>query len=167
MRQGSESSRRATNRSEVEGGLVGPLEVFEHHHGGVWGSGQLGEHGVEDGGLVAGREGVGERTGPPAGDVGQRAERPGGEQVVAAAHQHLGVADVVVDHLLHEGRLAGPRFAADQHEVAAAVEPREPLGDRRHLLGPLEEVHAVGAYDSQRGTPGCPSAPGRRPDRCP
>ena len=43
------------------------------------------------------------------------------------------------------------RLAADQDEVAAAVEALEAVGDRRHLLGPLEEVHAARAYDSQGG----------------
>ena len=133
---------------QVEGGLVGPLEVFEHHHGGVRGRGQLGEHGVEDGRLVAGREGVGQGAGPPAGDVGQRTERPGGEEVIAAAHQHLGAVDVAVDHLVHERRLAGTGLAADEHEVAAAIEPREAVTDHLDLLVPLEKAHALRAYDA-------------------
>jgi hypothetical protein len=55
---------------------------------------------------------------------------------------------VVVDHLVHERRLAGTGLAADEHEVAAAIKPREAVTDHLDLLVPLEKAHALRAYDA-------------------
>ena len=134
---------------EVEGGLVGPLQVFEHEHGGGRRRGQLGEDGVEHLGLVAARERVGERTGAVAGDVGERAERARGEEIVAAAEQHPTLGEVVVEQLLHESRLADAGLAADEHEVPAAIEVGEPLHHEGDLVSPFQQPHQRQGYDER------------------
>ena len=139
---------------QIERGFVGPLQVVENHHRGL--GADLGEEGVEHGALVLGGEGVGEWPGPIACHVYERAERPGGKEVVASADQHPRVPEVVVDQLLHQSRLPGPGLPTEDEQVPRAVESREPVEHRPHLLVPLEETHVRACYGGRCEWVACP-----------
>ena len=103
----------------VEGRLVGPVQVFEHHDGGPSGPG-LGKEGARDlVGPAAPADGIADRAGQFA-DVNERAKRPGGEQGIAGAHHDPRASLGLVTEVADQARLTGARLAANRHEPALA-----------------------------------------------
>ena len=113
-RQCVESTRHEPH--EIKRGFVGPLEIFEDDDDGMRRCGQLGKKGVEHLRLIAAVERATQRSRAPAGDVGERPERPRSEEVVAAPDQHTAV-DVIGDEGLDERRLARTGLPRDQHDL--------------------------------------------------
>ena len=157
MRQGSVSSRRATKRTRSRVASSAHCRSSSTTTVG-WGGDASSARKASNTALWSpAAERVGERSAPAAGDVREGAEGSRREQVVAPPDDHLSAADVTVEQLLHQGRLAGARFPADEDEVAVLIDLVEPVDDRLHLLVPLEEVHVDAGYD---GPGGCARVPG-------
>jgi hypothetical protein len=126
---------------DVQGGVVGPVEVLDEDDGGGQGIGELGEQGVEDFTDVLGGDRLGQGAAGAAGDVVQRAQGAAGEEVVAPADERPCVRARVGRPCLHQGRLADPRLAGHQHHRPATLAGgRHRSAQRRQLTNPLEQV---------------------------
>ena len=106
---------------EIERRLVGPLEVFERDDHRLR-PGQLGEERLERRRLIGFGERVAEPAGSLPGDVGQRPQRAGREQVVAPPEEHLRRRSLVGEERLDQRRLAGAGLTRDEHETARVVD---------------------------------------------
>ncbi len=129
----------AEEAQQVEGGLVGPVDVLEHGHGRL-----LAEHlqeVLEDGfaGALVVQQG-GERRAEPCRHVDQRPERARRPHRVTATDEQSPIMGHLVAETPDERRLADPRLAADEHEAACAGH-RCPasLTQRGELLRTFEE----------------------------
>ena len=106
---------------QVGGGLVGPVQVLDDHDGQRARCSQLGQERGEQlipGGALAAQHGE-----LPAGlraDVEQRAQRPRGQQPVAASPQPARVRQLLLERLGQHG-LAHPGLTGDQHQPPAAL----------------------------------------------
>ncbi len=126
---------------QVEGGLVGPVHVFEDGHGRT--TGQFGQHGREQtGALGAAGQGTRQGTAQLLGNIVQRPEQTRGELRVARARNRARAWPHPLQELAHHAGLTHAGFAADQDE------PRHP-GQRIGQCGlelaqasvTFEEVH--------------------------
>ncbi len=149
----------------VERGVVGPVQVLDHqHHGGLGEDvGQDAEHLL---GVGAAGQGRGQRPAQPVGDVADRAQRPRGDQVIAPAGEHPDApGHSLVGERPHQGRLAQPGLAGDEHDGATA--PRAPGiegGDQRgQLAAPLQQRRPVAGGGRRRLVVGSPHDRGHEP----
>jgi hypothetical protein len=109
---------------DVEGRVVGPVDVLEHEHGRP-GPAQLGEDGGQHRVPVAVGEGGGQQAALRPGGVAEGSEGARGQQVVARALEHGRAMGRGPEERAHEARLADARFAGDEHDGARA--PRRPV----------------------------------------
>jgi hypothetical protein len=117
---------------DLEGGVVGPVEVLDEHHRRA--GGQLAVDGVEDG--VAPGPAVDGRGQGPAGLAGHVPERPEGArggEVVADAGQHPGPRPGRGRERPDQAGLADAGLARDQHH-----RPTAPAGPVQRLPQPAE-----------------------------
>ena len=108
----------------VQGRLVGPVRVLDHDDRGPLGEAHLGQQRVEQRVPLA-RSDAERDAGQLPDHVPERAERPGGDQVLAGAAEQPGVPGGPVRELGQQAGLADPGLAGDQHDAAPA--PPRPL----------------------------------------
>ena len=114
---------------DVEGGVVGPVDVLDDQHRGL--GGELPVDGAEDRVALRGLHGGVQRAVAAAHHVAERAERAGGHQVVADADEHPDAGPL--GERPHQAGLADPGLAGDQHDRAVA-----PAGLAQALLQQAE-----------------------------
>ena len=103
----------------VQGRLVGPVRVLDHDDRGPLGEGHLGQQRLEQRVPLAGADA--ERDAGQLPDhVPERAERPGGDQVLAGAAEQPGLAGRPVRELGQQAGLADPGLAGHEHDAARA-----------------------------------------------
>ena len=127
---------------QVEGGLVGPVGVLDHHHLGALAPVELVQEGVEQ--LLAGAA-RGQQGGQPAArlpaQVVQRPEGPGGEQRVAGPDQEPGLGRVPLGQLPDQHRLAHPGLAGQQHDPPPGGRPGQQAGQLVQQRFPFQQLH--------------------------
>jgi hypothetical protein len=129
---------------QVQGGLVGPVDVLDHQHGHHPGIVQPFEQGTEQ---HLPRRLVAEQLVEPAaergGDVGQRAQRPRGGQRVTGAPQDPSGLPVLEGELLDQRCLADTCLTPDQDQSpATGPSLREPTAEGLERRFSLEDWHA-------------------------
>jgi hypothetical protein len=105
---------------QVDGGVVGPVNVFHHRDGEGSGRVDLGEEGREQ--LIPRSPAAAQVREFPVelrADVEQRAERPRGQQAVAGPPQPAGILRVLLERLEERG-LPHAGLPGHQHQAAAA-----------------------------------------------
>ena len=106
---------------EVERRRVGPLGIFDDQQNRAAAGREPREDGAEEEvtrGVVA-EEPLQRRVG--VGHVENRAELPGGGQVIALAEQHVSVRTHVVAEAPHQRRLPGASLTTEQEKGAASL----------------------------------------------
>jgi hypothetical protein len=117
---GSDPDPPGQEAEQVQGGLVGPVDVLDHQHGHHRGIVQPFEQGGKQHlprRLVAKQ--LLEPTAERGGDVGQRPQRPRGGQRVTGAPQDLGGLPLLDGELLDQRRLADACLTTDQDQSPA------------------------------------------------
>jgi hypothetical protein len=143
--QGGRGTEAAGQEPEqVQGGLVGPVDVLDHQHGRHPGVPQPFEQGAKQHlprRLVP--EQLVEPTANCGGDVGQRPQRPWGGQRVTGAPQDPGSLPVPEGELVDQRRLADAGLTPDQDQSpASGPSLREPTAEVLERRFSLEEWHA-------------------------
>jgi hypothetical protein len=129
---------------QVQGGLVGPVDVLDHQHGDHPAVPQPVEQGGEQ---HLPRRLLAKQLIQPAaergGDVGQWAQRPRGGQRVTGAPQDPGSLPVPEGELVDQRGLADACLTAHQDQSpATGPSLREPAAEGLERRFPLEEWHA-------------------------
>jgi hypothetical protein len=143
--QGGRKTEPAGQEPEqVQGRLVGPVDVLDHQHGLHPGIAQPFE---QSGKQHLPRRPVAKQLVEPAaergGDVGQRAQRSRGGQRVTGAPWDPGGLPVPKGELLDQRRLADACLTPDQDQSpATGPSLREPTAEGVERRFPLEERHA-------------------------
>ena len=153
----------AQETQQVDGGVVGPVDVLHHHHVQRIGLADLAQQGPEQGfagGVRAAQ--VEELTAELGGDVEERAKRSGGEQPVAGAPVPARAGQVALQ-LLDQCRFADARLAGHQDQPALGLPglPRV-AGQGGQLRFPFQQ-HVSATFPPRR--PGPAERPGTRPPR--
>ena len=142
---------------DVEGRVVGPVDVLEHEHGRP-GPAQLGEDGGQHRVPVAVGERGGQRAAPAPGGVAEGSEGARGQQVVARALQHGRAVSRGPQERAHEARLADARFAGDEHDGAR--------GPRRPIQRAFQHFELTVAFEQHSNNLGGPPSGMGRSRRC-
>ncbi len=146
----------------VEGGVVDPVDVLDHQHGGVARPRQLVTQGcVELVAIPVTAQHVRQLGAHAGGQVAERAEDTRGDQVVAVPDEQPGVGRQLLAQRVDEGGLADPCLAVDERHAAPPLRGRlHGRGQRGQLTPPLE--HLRGHPEMvRRGTAGEASRTGR------
>jgi hypothetical protein len=127
----------AQQAEDVEGRLVGPMDVLQHEHAGR--RTQLVEQRAEN--VVRLRSGLdqaGELAPRRAPDIGERPERARREQGVAGTREETGPAGHFGSEGLNQRRLSASGLGSEENEPPTAL-----LGRGLHVRECLEEVLAL------------------------
>ncbi len=105
---------------QIESGLVGPLRVLDHDHRWTVGPCEEVQHRPEHSGTVVGFQCC-EQLRVGGGDLPQRSERVGRQQIVAASPAQSGTDRVRVGEVTDQARLADARLTPDHHHTPRAL----------------------------------------------
>jgi hypothetical protein len=126
----------AEQAEDVEGRLVGPVEVLQHEHGRL--SAQLLDKGTEH--LVGARvacDQLSERTARLRGDIRKGSERSGCEERIACTFEDSATSRGIRPETTNQGGLAYARLAGDQHQARFVLDLMKVSSKPRN--GSLEE----------------------------
>ena len=138
---------------EIERGFVGPVQIFDDDHRGMWWRDQLGEKRVERCRLVAGLEPRGRVAPSATRHVGERPERPRREEIVTAPDHDAGVRPLRKERV-DERRFPGAGLPRDQHHLPGGADAIENVGECREPVGSLQKSHR--RHDTKElGRPQC------------
>jgi hypothetical protein len=133
----------AEEGQHVQRGLVGPVQILDHHHRpyALARPAERIEQGLEDLRAPARRHAFPQGAADLPGDVVQRTERARREQRIATAPEHLGAHPGPVGERRGQRRLARAGLAADHRDVSTVRAGGQQFVQVGQRFGAFQQVH--------------------------
>jgi hypothetical protein len=106
---------------EIEGGFIGPVDIFKHYNGGYWTLLELLKQSGEQGSpLSVASQKLRETPTNLSGKIVEGSERTRGKERFARSPEPCGCAALLADKLLDQCGFADASLSADQHRASLA-----------------------------------------------